>query len=70
MIIDLYGREIEVIRRNDSWNIFYRGSEGKKRIAKDITIPGNIKESELIEYLSDIYHEYSNERNSEVKIIS
>ncbi|MBD3662096.1 MAG: hypothetical protein HUJ11_08065 [Arenibacter algicola] len=69
MIIDLFGKEIEVLRRDDNWVVFYCGNEGKKRLASDISIPGDIKESELTRYLADIYHEYSTNQNPEVRII-
>ena len=69
MIIDLYGKEIEVIRNNNRWQVFILGTEGKKRPAKDIAIPSTITESELVDYLADIYHESANWKNPEVKVI-
>ena len=69
MIIDLYGREIEVVRRKGYWMVFIRGAEGKKRLAQDITIPSDVAEAELVEYLSDIYHEYATQRHPVVKHI-
>ena len=69
MIIDIFGKEVEVVRRDPEWVVFYRGNEGKKRLAKDIIIPSNISESELLLYLSDIYHENSTLKNPEVKIV-
>ena len=69
MIIDLFGKEIEVLRREADWTVFYRGTEGKKRLAKDIVIPPDIKESELVNYLSDIFHEFATRKNPQVKIV-
>ena len=69
MIIDIFGKEVEVVRREPEWVVFYRGNEGKKRLANDIVIPSNIKETELVKYLSDIYHEHSTKRHPEVKIL-
>lgn len=69
MIIDLYGREIEVLRGSEGWKVFYRSGDGKKRDAGDIVIPANIAEPELVAYLADIYHEYATERNPQVRII-
>ena len=69
MIIDLFGKDIEVIRKDGEWIVFYRGNEGKKRRDKDITIPSNITEPELTAYLSDIYHELSTDRHPIVRIL-
>lgn len=69
MIISLYGRQIEIHRGKRGWDVFYCGDEGKKRPAKDIVVPATTRESELIAYLSDIYHEYATQRHPEVKII-
>lgn len=69
IIIDLFGKDVEVVRRDAEWIVFYRGSEGKKRLATDITIPSIINEEGLVEYLSDIYHEHSTEKHQQVKIV-
>ena len=69
MIIDIFGKEAEVISRNSEWIVFYRGNEGKRRLAHDIIIPSNIDEADLVTYLFDIFHEDSTDRNPEVKII-
>ncbi len=70
MKMDLFGREIAVIKHGGEWKIFYCSSEGKKRIADDIVIPATIKESELVNYLSDIYHEFASTKHPEVRILS
>jgi len=70
MKIDLFGREIEVVKHNGEWKVFYCSNEGKRRIADDIVIPATIKESELVNYLSDIYHEYASKKHPEVRLLS
>ena len=61
MKFDVYGRKIEIVKHNAQWRVFYLGGEGKKRIANDITIPSHVEESELLNYLADLYHEWSRE---------
>jgi len=69
MYIDVYGREIEVLRKNGEWLACYVGNEGKKRRAEDIHIPKLIKVSEVVTYLADLCHEWSRAGKTEVKII-
>ncbi len=66
MKINVYGRKIEVIRSDSKWKVFFIGSEGKKRMADNITVPSNINEEELISFLSDIFHEWASPSNSDV----
>ncbi len=49
--------EIMVAERFDSeWRLFILGNDGKRRRC-DVVIPAFIKESELAQYLDDIFHE-------------
>lgn len=66
MKLNVYGRKFEIIKSEGKWKVFILGDEGKKRIADQITIPSNIIESELINYISDVYHEWASPTNSEV----
>lgn len=59
MKFDVYGRKLEILWKQDRWQILIAGSEGKKRIFTDIVIPASIKEHELIVYLSDLCHEWA-----------
>jgi hypothetical protein len=69
MKLNIYGRKFEVIKSEGKWKVFILGDEGKKRIADQITIPSNIVESELINYISDMYHEWASPTNNEVAVI-
>ena len=69
MRVDAFGRELEILRRGDDWVVFDSGSEGKKRLAHDIVIPGALPESDIIEYLSDLLHEYATLHCIEVKLL-
>ena len=67
MKFSVFGKNIEVIERNSKWVVFYIGNEGKKRLAEDIIVPPDILEDQLIEYLSDLCHEWARPNYSEVK---
>lgn len=71
MKLDLFGKkEMEVIRRNGEWLAFYCGSEGKKRKADEVVIPGSLSELEVVEYIDDLFHEWATPSNSTVKVVS
>lgn len=62
---NIFGREVLIERRPDSWMTFYQGSEGKRRKA-GIVIPDEIDESGLTQYLSDLCHEWACEKHPNV----
>lgn len=71
MKLDLFGKkEMEVIHRNGEWLAFYCGSEGKKRKAEGVVIPGSLSEPEVIEYIDDLFHEWATPSHSVVKVVS
>ena len=69
MKINVFGKIIEVNRNDNRWEVFYVGNEGKKRLANDIVIPSHLKKEELIEYFSDLCHEWATPVNNEVKVL-
>ena len=66
MRLDVYGTKIEVTREGERWMVFYLGQEGKKRLAKDLTIPSDVREHEVKQYMADLCHEWATPRNNEV----
>jgi hypothetical protein len=64
---DLFGRELHLLRRDDTWQAFYPGNEGKRRPARDIVIPRDIEESDLARYLDDLCHEWATDQHNSVK---
>lgn len=71
MKLDIFGKRVmEVVRRNDEWLAFYCGNEGKKRKAQDIVIPASLRESEVVEYIADLFHEWATPSNSTVAVLS
>ena len=63
---DVFGRDVVVAEKDGGWVAFYPGNEGKRRVAKDITLPASISESEMAQYLDDLCHEWATERNNRV----
>ena len=64
---DVFGRDVLILERDGGWEVFYLGSEGKRRPAKDITVPSNISESKMTQYLDDLCHEWATGRNNSVR---
>ena len=64
---DVFGREVLIVEKDGGWEAFYLGSEGKRRVAKDIVVPSDISESQMRQYLDDLCHEWSTDRNNSVK---
>ena len=69
MKVNAYGRERQISRRGESWIVLDCGSEGKKRLAGDIVIPGVLPESRVVKYLEDLLHEHATQVHPEVRLI-
>ncbi len=66
MRVDAYGRDLEIRREAGSWQVFHIGNEGKKRPAREITIPPSVRPDQVVDYLADLLHEYASARHPEV----
>ena len=66
---DVFGRDIVIVGMDGSWRAFYPGNDGKRRPAKDLPLPPDITESELIRYLDDLCHEWATEQHPKVRRI-
>ncbi len=69
VIIDVFGKLVEITYRNNQWRAFYLGSEGKKRLATDISIPGGLAASEVPDYIADLCHEWATSANPSVVVL-
>ena len=59
MRFDIYGRfQIEVLMTSAGW-VAYRRSNGVRAPYPDLTIPHELQESELEQFLDDHFHEYA-----------
>ena len=63
---NVFGMHMLAEGRDRKWRFYYRGSEGKRRPANDI-VATNISESELEQFLGDIFHEMATLDNNTVK---
>jgi hypothetical protein len=68
MKLDAYGKRIEVIKEAESWVIYELG-EGKRTLSKDIFIPSDYSEPEVIQYLEDMLHEAATPENPAIRRI-
>jgi hypothetical protein len=62
---NVFGRIVLIEKALDGWQTYYPGTDGKKRPA-DFSIPDFIEESELAQYLGDLFHENATPKNSEI----
>ena len=69
MKLDVFGRQLEIVRSEGKWLTFYPGNEGKKRRAHDIQIPGSLPEAEIMEYIADLCHEWASAANNSISKI-
>jgi len=63
---DVFGRDVAIVKTESGWQAFYTGSEGNRRLARDIIVPSIIEESELAKYLDDLCHEWATDRHKNV----
>ncbi|WP_081666005.1 hypothetical protein [Marinimicrobium sp. LS-A18] len=61
---------MKVVRRDGEWLALYCGSEGMKRKAQGVIIPGSLSEREVNEYIDGLFHEQATPGNSSVKVAS
>ena len=69
MRFNVYGKIIEVLKRQNKYQAYYLGQEGKKRFAHDIVIPADMHESGITGYLADLCHEWATPQNNSVRLI-
>jgi hypothetical protein len=55
--LDVFGRLMLAERTAAGWQLFDLGFDGKRTQAKDVVIPDFISDTELEQYLADIFHE-------------
>ena len=70
MKLDVFGKQVEIIRRDEKWLTFYLGNEGKKRNAPEIIIPDDIPENEIVGFVSDLCHEWATAKNPKVVVLN
>ncbi|MCO7223931.1 hypothetical protein [Pleionea sp. CnH1-48] len=58
---NVYGKRLSVQRENNGWSVFKNNGTGLIVKETSICIPEDIKESELGQYFSDLFHELASE---------
>jgi len=66
MKLRVYGRKMEILKKNGRWILFFLGSEGKKRELQGFVIPSEYNESQAITYMADLFHEWSSPEDNDV----
>ena len=61
---------MSVKRQAGQWLLFRDSDTGLRARIYDVIIPSDLNENELERYLSDIYHEFANEKYPDVKRIN
>jgi len=64
---DLFGRQVLITASENGWAAFYLGAEGKRRPGRVIVVPAGLPESDIQQYLDDLFHEWATERHPSVK---
>ena len=65
MLFNVYGRMLQIERLQTDWRVYHPSNDGKRR-PSSLVIPEFIKEEELIQYLTDIFHENASPQHPEV----
>ena len=64
--LNVFGRMVMAERAPAGWRIFYVSPDGKRRPADDIPVPDFVTESELMDFIADLCHEWATEKHSGV----
>ncbi|MCK5342127.1 MAG: hypothetical protein KAR20_01920 [Candidatus Heimdallarchaeota archaeon] len=65
--LDVFGKIVLAIWKDNAWEAFYLDSEGKRRKATDIQIPTFVNESDIETYLTDLCHEWASDKYPTVR---
>ena len=64
---DVYGRRVTVELAGKTWRAWHHGTDGKRRPAEDIPIPGQLDLEEIESYLADLCHEWATPQHPNVQ---
>jgi hypothetical protein len=65
---DVFGRIMIAERSGHAWKLFVVGGDGKRSPA-DVVVPHFVRESELEQFLDDIFHEMATRERPSVRRI-
>jgi len=67
--LDVFGRRVRAAKSDQGWQMYYLGSDGKRRPADDIMVPAFVTESEIVNFMADLCHEWATEKYPDVRRI-
>jgi hypothetical protein len=67
---DVFGRLMVAEHSSSGWRLFDVGAEGKRMLVTDVVVPDFISQTEIDQYLADIFHEWASRKHPEVKRLS
>ena len=67
--LEVFGRRVKAARSDQGWQMFYLSADGKRRPADDIMVPAFVTESEIVNFIADLCHEWATEKFPEVRRI-
>ena len=69
IILEVFGRRVQAVKSDEIWQMFYLSADGKRRPADDIMVPDFVTESEIVNFIADLCHEWATEKHPEVRRI-
>jgi len=68
--LDVFGRTMWARRTDNGWKLFIRGQEGKDRPGPNVVPSDIVSPEDLVDFLSDLYHESARPHRPRVIILS
>lgn len=65
MLFNVFGRLLQIEKFQNEWRAYHLSNDGKRR-PSSLVIPNFVQEDELIQYLTDIFHENASPKHPEV----
>lgn len=65
LLYDVFGRRVEVERRQGRWEAYHPPRSGKRRPVVDLNIPPDLPAADLMGHLADLLHEEARPERSE-----
>lgn len=65
MLFNVFGRLLQIEKRDNAWCVYHPSNDGKRR-PSSLVIPEFIQPDELVQYLTDIFHENASPKHPDV----
>ncbi len=67
--LEVFGRQVMAAKSGQGWQIYCLSEDGKRRPALDIMVPAFVTESEIVNFIADLCHEWATDKYPEVRQI-